>query len=65
MSASVKNFTFTLYVGAYREYAATFRTTARTQGEAEADFRHHLRTHRPDVLDQVDKYEYHVEVRHA
>lgn len=61
----VKNFTFTLFVGRTREYVDTFETVARTQGEAEADFRHHLRSNNPVVLDSVRNYNYTVEVRHA
>lgn len=46
-------------------YVAQFDTTARTLSEAEADFRHYLRVHQPELLDQAINYTYQCEVRHV
>lgn len=38
---------------------------ARSLSEAEVDFRHYLRTHQPELLDQAINYTYTCEVRHV
>lgn len=62
--STVKNFKFTLWRrGDMRNH--TFSTTARTLAEAQADFRHHLRTHHHDVLDDIKSWGYNLEVSHV
>lgn len=46
-------------------HVAQFDTHARTLGEAQADFRHYLRKHQPELLDNAARYCYTMEVRHA
>lgn len=46
-------------------YMAQYDTVARTLSEAEADFRHYLRTHQPELLDQAINYTYRCEVSHV
>jgi len=46
-------------------HVAQYDTIARTLGEAEADFRHYLRVHQPELLDDIINYAYQCEVSHV
>ena len=64
MSSHVKTYTFYLdRRNAGRGQGFMFHTTARTLVEAEADFRHHIRTHLPEVLDEVRDWGYRCKVQ--
>lgn len=66
--STVKNFSFIVYQhsrGLAQQVVCRMDTTARTMAEAQADLRHHLRVHHPEVLDDLAGYGYNVEVNHV
>lgn len=62
--STVKNFSFTIHrKGTCR--VIHHDTTARTLAEAQADLRHFLRVHHPEILDEVESWGYRCEVSHV